>query len=126
MSNAYLEVLGDLTHQTLERKLAEQQFCGLLVLSDFTQSNSSRSESNQEELWIKKKVKSQSNTSRNLCGFLMPPLVGADLRAAFVASCLRGAFPPVDFRAVCFVRAIVVYKFKITDKEKGQIKSYDR
>jgi len=25
-----------------------------------------------------------------------------------VASCLRGAFPPVDFRAVCLVRAIVV------------------
>ena len=31
---------------------------------------------------------------------------GALLRAAFVASCLRGAFPPVDLRAVCFVRAI--------------------
>lgn len=28
------------------------------------------------------------------------------LRAAFVASCLRGAFPPVDFLAVCLVRAI--------------------
>lgn len=32
--------------------------------------------------------------------------MGADLRAAFVASCLRGALPPVDLRAVCFVRAI--------------------
>jgi hypothetical protein len=29
------------------------------------------------------------------------------LRAALVASCLRGAFPPVDLRAVCLVRAIV-------------------
>jgi hypothetical protein len=28
------------------------------------------------------------------------------LRAAFVASCFRGALPPVDLRAVCFVRAI--------------------
>ena len=27
-------------------------------------------------------------------------------RAAFVASCFRGVLPPVDFRAVCFVRAI--------------------
>ena len=27
--------------------------------------------------------------------------------AALVASCLRGALPPVDFRAVCLVRAIV-------------------
>ncbi len=34
--------------------------------------------------------------------------LGADLRAALVANCLRGAFPPVDFRAVCFVRAIVI------------------
>ena len=36
-----------------------------------------------------------------------PPVVGADLRAAFVASCFLGAFPPVDLRAVCFVRAMI-------------------
>jgi len=44
------------------------------------------------------------------CGrdtFLTPPVAGALLRAAFVASCLRGALPPVDLRAVCFVRAMV-------------------
>ena len=41
-----------------------------------------------------------------LCGFLTPPVAGADLRAALVASCLRGALPPVDLRAVCFVRAM--------------------
>ena len=35
------------------------------------------------------------------------PVAGADLRAALVASCLRGALPPVDLRAVCLVRAIV-------------------
>ncbi len=35
------------------------------------------------------------------------PVAGADLRAALVASCFRGALPPVDLRAVCFVRAIV-------------------
>jgi hypothetical protein len=29
------------------------------------------------------------------------------LRAAFVASCFLGALPPVDLRAVCFVRAMV-------------------
>jgi histone H3 len=39
-------------------------------------------------------------------GFFTPPVAGADLRAAFVASCLRGALPPVDFLAVCLVRAI--------------------
>jgi hypothetical protein len=37
---------------------------------------------------------------------LTPPVAGADLRAALVASCFLGAFPPVDFLAVCFVRAI--------------------
>merc|ERR1712055_633807 len=41
-----------------------------------------------------------------LWGFLTPPVAGADFRAALVASCLRGAFPPVDLRAVCFVLAI--------------------
>ena len=34
-------------------------------------------------------------------------MAGADFRAAFVASCFRGAFPPVDLRAVCLVRAIL-------------------
>ena len=32
--------------------------------------------------------------------------LGADFRAALVANCFRGALPPVDLRAVCFVRAI--------------------
>jgi hypothetical protein len=37
------------------------------------------------------------------------PEAGALLRAALVASCLRGALPPVDLRAVCLVRAILLY-----------------
>ena len=43
---------------------------------------------------------------RYLWGFFTPPVAGADLRAALVASCFLGAFPPVDLRAVCLVRAI--------------------
>lgn len=43
---------------------------------------------------------------RYLWGFFTPPVVGADLRAALVANCFLGAFPPVLLRAVCFVRAI--------------------
>jgi len=43
---------------------------------------------------------------RYLWGFLTPPVAGADLRAALVASCFLGALPPVDLRAVCLVRAI--------------------
>ena len=38
----------------------------------------------------------------------MPPALGMAFLAAFVAKILRGAFPPVDLLAVCFVRAIVV------------------
>ena len=41
-----------------------------------------------------------------LWGFLTPPVAGADFLAALVANCLRGAFPPVDLRAVCLVRAM--------------------
>ena len=37
----------------------------------------------------------------------MPPASGADALAALVANFLCGAFPPVDFLAVCLVRAIV-------------------
>jgi hypothetical protein len=33
-------------------------------------------------------------------------MVGVDLRAALAPRDLRGVFPPVDLRAVCFVRAI--------------------
>jgi hypothetical protein len=47
-----------------------------------------------------------------LWGFLTPPVAGADLRAALVASCLRGALPPVDLRAVCLVRAMVANLFR--------------
>lgn len=39
-------------------------------------------------------------------GFFTPPVAGADFLAALVVSCLHGALPPVDLRAVCFVRAI--------------------
>ena len=36
-----LEVLGDLSHQTLERQLADEQLGGLLVSANFTQSDGS-------------------------------------------------------------------------------------
>jgi len=43
---------------------------------------------------------------RQRWGFLMPPFMGADFRAAFVANCLRGALSPYDLRAVCLIRAM--------------------
>ncbi len=47
--------------------------------------------------------------SKNLWGFLTPPVEGALFLAALVASCFLGALPPVDLRAVCLVRAIFQY-----------------
>lgn len=36
-----LEILGNLTNETLERELADEEIRALLVLSDFTESDSS-------------------------------------------------------------------------------------
>ena len=38
-----LELLSDLTHQTLERELADEQLSGLLVAADLTESDGARS-----------------------------------------------------------------------------------
>lgn len=38
---SHLEVLSNFTNETLERQLPDQQFGGLLISSDFTESDSS-------------------------------------------------------------------------------------
>ena len=40
-------------------------------------------------------------------------MAGADFLAALVVNCFLGAFPPVDFLAVCLVRAILVFSEKL-------------
>ena len=61
-------------------------------------------------------------TVQYLWGFLTPPVAGADFRAALVANCFLGAFPPVDLRAVCLVRAMLtlVKVFQVS----GNVVSY--
>ena len=54
---------------------------------------------------------------RYLCALFTPPVFGALFRAALVANYLRGAFPPVDLRAVCLVRAM--FFSKITEKVRN-------
>ncbi len=39
-----LEVLSDLTNKTLEGKLADEEFSGLLIATNFTEGDSSRAE----------------------------------------------------------------------------------
>ena len=83
-----LEILSDFSHKTPEGQLADQQLSRLLVTTDLTKSDCTR------PVTTRFLDSAGGRSSYDL------------LRAAFVASCLRGAFPPVDFRAVCFVRAI--------------------
>jgi len=101
----HLEVLSNFTNKTLEWQFANQQLSRLLVPPDFTQCNCSRAES----------MRLLHSTSYSLHPISVHPIsssknnqLTAVLRAAedFVASCLRGALPPVDLRAVCLVRAI--------------------
>ena len=63
------------------------------------------------DFWYLRISRKATVPGRYLCGFLTPPVAGADLRAALVANCFLGALPPVDLRAVCFVRAIVFFLF---------------
>ena len=82
-----LEVLGDFSDQSLEGQLSDQQLSGLLVSPDLPQGNGSWSVSVR-----------LLHTAGGRWRFFL---------AALVASCFLGAFPPVLFRAVCFVRAIL-------------------
>ena len=76
---------------------------GLVVLSDLAHNLRNRS---SVDFWYLRISRSATVPGLYLCGFLRPPQAGADMRAALVASCLRGACPPVDFRAVCLVLAM--------------------
>ena len=83
-----LEILSDFSHKTLEGQLADQQLGGFVVTRDLTKSNCTRPVTMRFL---------DSTGGRSALNYA---------RAAFVASCFRGAFPPLDLRAVCFVRAM--------------------
>ena len=63
--------------------------------------------SNSVLFWSFRISRSATVPGRKRCGLRIPPSAGFVLRAAAIASSLRGALPPVDLLAVCFVRAIV-------------------
>ena len=44
LTETHLEVLSNFTDETLEGKLANKEFCGLLIAANFTQSNGTRPE----------------------------------------------------------------------------------
>ena len=93
-----LEVLGDLTNQALERKLADEELGRFLVATDLTESDGTRLVA-VRLLWRGSVTAADGRIGEALT--LTPPVDGADLRAALEASCLRGALPPVDLPAEC-------------------------
>lgn len=112
-SQVGLEVLSDLTDKTLEAAIDR-------VVS-LSKNGRERVEKREErgthgsfrmrssvDFWYLLISRRATVPGRYLWGFLTPPAAGADLRAALAASCFRGALPPVDLRAVCFVRAIAM------------------
>ena len=98
-SEIRLEVLCNFPDETLERELADQELGGLLVTTDFTESDSTRAVTMGLLHAARSKTRLALERQRETH-------VGADFLAALDASCLRGALPPVDLRAVCLVRAI--------------------
>jgi hypothetical protein len=99
-----LVVLSDFSDQTLEWQLSDQQLSGLLVSSDFTESNSSRSES----VWLlNTSSRLKSRFSKNELRIQEKIFRITHLAAFLEAWDLRGALPPVDLRAVCLVLAMM-------------------
>lgn len=104
MKQAYLEILCDFADKTLEGQFADQELCRLLVPSDLTKSDCAGAEA-MGFLDATSRLRYESASNRVMAS---QELLTVVLRAAedLAASCLRGALPPVDLRAVCFVRAI--------------------
>ena len=104
----YLEVLSDLTNKTLEGELADEQLGRLLVATDLAESDGSRPEAVRLLNTTSRSLRKGVRIKRKNQARIRKLTAAVDLRAAdLAASCLRGALPPVDLRAVCLVRAIV-------------------
>jgi hypothetical protein len=105
-SEVGLEVLSDFSDETLERQLADQELSRLLVTTDFTKSDCTGAVTMR--LLDASGSVVQASDTYSCSKKCEDAYVGADFLAALEASCLRGALPPVDLRAVCLVRAIEI------------------
>ena len=63
--------------------------------------------SNSVDFWYLRISLRATTPGLNLWGFFTCPTAGAVFLAALVTICFLGAFPPVDFLAVCLVRAML-------------------
>ena len=98
MAPTHLEVLSDLANETLEGELADEQLRRLLVATDFTEGDGTRAEpvgllhTTGRSLWYERE-REQSQCAAEGSGGQRRTALAAVLRAALVASCLRGALP---------------------------------
>ena len=74
--------------------------------------------SNSVDFWYLRISLNATVPGRYLCGFLTPPVAGADLRAALVASCFLGALPPVLFVVSTKVMVFICEHFSFFDRWK--------
>jgi hypothetical protein len=125
-SEISLELLGNLSHQALEGQLADEQLSGLLVSANFSQSHGTwavsvrllHSASGRRRLarslggellsWGPANINRISSTvllgRGPLCEMEESAKPCAEIHANYNTITY---LPPVDFRAVCFVRAIL-------------------
>jgi hypothetical protein len=97
MVATYLEVLSDLTDETLEWQFTDEKFRGLLVPTNLAERDSTRAEPMGLLHATSSGLEGQSRGSArdpvNNGNEDKRTRTAAVLRAALVASCLRGAFP---------------------------------
>ena len=93
----YLEILSDLTNEALERQFTDEKFRGLLVPTNFAQRDGTRTEPMGLLDTTSGGLEGQSRGSaRDQADDDDKETIrtaAAVLRAALVASCLRGALP---------------------------------
>lgn len=102
----HLEILCNFPDQPLERQLPDKQLRGLLVASDFTKSDSPGPEAMGFLDTTSGSLRRVSISDKEWPRACERRTAAVLLRETLEASCLRGALPPVDLRAVCLVRAM--------------------
>lgn len=95
------EILSNFSDEPLERQLADQKLSGFLVPPDFTECDSARTES-VGLLDASSSSGLMRRGEQTMEMVRLEFLTATLLRVCLVASCLRGALPPVVLRAVCY------------------------
>jgi hypothetical protein len=102
-NGTYLEVLCDLTDETLEREFTDEELRRFLIPANLSQSDGTRA----EPVWLlnatscslkgqyQQSARDHNSDDDDYGGATLIHTAAAVLRAALVASCLRGALPKI-------------------------------